>query len=354
MTGRQRVLAALNFRQSDKIPLDINAHPSSGINVTAYRNLRKYLELPPATLYIYDFVQQLAVVEKDILDYFDADTYQLGCDAGKTPEYWKDWRLEDGTPCKIPSAFSPHAHNFLPSQTHSSLLRETAAETRDSTDRAIYGVFGGSLAETGFSVFGTENFLEELLTSPDRIHKFLDDLTEEHMENLKTYLDAAGNYIDIIGFNDDMCAQHAPLFSPDIYKDFFFLRQKKMWSYIHENFPELKICLHCCGAARQLMPLFAEAGLDALNPVQYSYKDMALKDLKNEFRGKLTLWGGGCGPESMFSETKPEDVRLAVRENIAIMNNGGGFVFQPVHNVLHDMPAENITVMYNTVREFSI
>ena len=104
MTGRERVISALNFKQPDKVPLDFNAHRSSGISVSAYKKLRAYLGLPPSPLYVYDIIQQLAIVERDVLDLFDIDTFQLGCDFDKKPEYWKDWALHDGTPCKIPAA----------------------------------------------------------------------------------------------------------------------------------------------------------------------------------------------------------------------------------------------------------
>jgi uroporphyrinogen decarboxylase len=79
-------MAALNFKQPDRVPLDFNAHRSSGISVAAYRNLRKYLDLKPSPLYIYDMIQQLAIVEQDVLDMFDVDTMQLGCDFDNFPE----------------------------------------------------------------------------------------------------------------------------------------------------------------------------------------------------------------------------------------------------------------------------
>jgi len=335
VTGRQRVITALNFKQPDKVPLDFNAHRSSGINVTAYMKLREYLDLPRSPIHIYDPVQQLAVVGQDVLDFFDVDTFQLGCDI----------KMKSGyifTPDKVISGRRKKE------------LCKIAAITRDSTDRAIYGDFGGSLFETGCSAFGMENFLCDLLENPGQVNIFLNTVLDRHMENLKAYLEAAGKYIDIIGFNDDMGAQNGTLFSPDIYMDFFFQRQKMMWSYIREHFPEIKICLHCCGSVRSLMPLFAEAGLNAVNPVQSSCSNMDIGELKKEFFGKLALWGGGCDSQNMLPHIKPEEIRAHVNRNIGILNNGGGFVFQPVHNILADMPAENIVQMFKTVREYSI
>jgi uroporphyrinogen decarboxylase len=237
-----------------------------------------------------------------VLDLFDTDTFQLGCDFDKKPEYWKDWQLEDGTPCKVPAAVDlrkesgsgciynsrglvigiqprgchyfeqtcfpladdPEKDDFsdyekianevmwlnvpcppMPMDYKSSQgakdLRETAAATKGSTDRAIYGIFGGNLVETGQFIFRMDNLLCELLANPERVHKFLDTVMERHMVNLKAYLDAVGDYIDIIGFGDDMGSQNGPQFSPDVYLEFFYHREKQMWSYVHERVPEMKI-----------------------------------------------------------------------------------------------------------------
>ncbi|WP_010258715.1 uroporphyrinogen decarboxylase family protein [Treponema primitia] len=413
MTSRERVMASLNFKQPDRVPIDFNAHRSSGINVIAYQNLRKYLDLPPSPLYIYDIIQQLAIVEQDVLDKFDVDTFQLGCDFDKKPEYWKDWELEDGTPCKVPvcvdvrrqgngsfiynskgtivgkqpqgcyyfeQALYPLANDdekddfsdyddiqndvmwlMVPSPpmpidfktpAGARELREIAAATRGKTDRAIYGIFGGNLVETAQYIFRMDNLLCDLLANPERIHKFLDVLLDRHMVNLKAYLDSVGDYIDVIGFGDDMGTQGGPQFSPEVYMDFFYPREKKMWSYIHERFPAMKICLHCCGGVRPLMPLLADAGLDAINPVQFTCKDMALEDLKKELYGKLTLWGGGCDTRRMLPQGKPSEIGPHVKKNLEILNNGGGFIFQQVHNILADIPPVNVVEMFKAVRDF--
>ena len=413
MTGRERVKSALNFKQPDKVPIDFNGHRSSGISVTAYRNLRRHLDLPPSPLYIYDLIQQLAIVERDVLDLFDVDVMQLGCDFNNKPEYWKDWTLEDGTPCKIPAMVDVRRtsegsfiynikgdnacgrqppgclyfeQSFFPlvnddekedfsdyddilgevmwtsvpcppmpidykSPEGAKEFRELAAATRDSTDRAIYGIFGGNLVETGQYLFRMDNFLCQLLENPERIHAFLDIVMDRHMANLTAYLDAVGNKIDIIGFGDDMGTQNGPQFSNEAYMEFFYPRHKQMWGYIHDRFPDMKICLHCCGGVRPLMPLLSDAGLDAINPVQFICRDMDLAELKAQFYGKLTLWGGGCDTRDILPGCDISKIAPHVRSNIETLSKGGGFVFQQVHNVLANVPPENIVEMFKTVRE---
>ena len=40
-----------------------------------------------------------------------------------------------------------------------------------------------------------------------------------------------------------------------------------------------------------------------------------------------------------------------MRENVKTMAPGGGFVFQQVHNIMADVPPENIMAMFEALRE---
>ncbi|MDP3064076.1 MAG: uroporphyrinogen decarboxylase family protein, partial [Chloroflexota bacterium] len=46
----------------------------------------------------------------------------------------------------------------------------------------------------------------------------------------------------------------------------------------------------------------------------------------------------------------PEQVRADVEERVSILAPGGGFIFAPVHNILADVPAENVLALYNAFR----
>ena len=78
MTSRERVLAALNHSEPDRVPVDFSGHRSSGIAAVAYPKLREFLGLPPRPIRVYDVIQQLAIVDEDVLDLFQVDTVELG------------------------------------------------------------------------------------------------------------------------------------------------------------------------------------------------------------------------------------------------------------------------------------
>lgn len=60
----------------------------------------------------------------------------------------------------------------------------------------------------------------------------------------------------------------------------------------------------------------------------------------------------GCDTQRILPATTPEKIREHVQKNLEIMTPGGGFVFQQVHNVMANVPAENIIAMFETVNNF--
>ena len=98
--------------------------------------------------------------------------------------------------------------------------------------------------------------------------------------------------------------------------------------------------------------MLIDAGLDAINPVQISCSGMDPQGLKQDFGQGLTFWGGGCDTHRILSDGSPEQIREHVRAQIEILKPGGGFVFQQVHNVLANVPPENIIAMLEAAYEF--
>lgn len=404
-TCRERVWASLNHQQPDRIPVDFGAHRSSGIAAMVYPKLRKALGFEPRPVRVYDVLQQLAVIDDDVLDRFHGDTIELGRGFALEDKYWNAWTLPDGTPCQVPVWATPEREQgqwvlrsdsgivlakmpdgaiyfeqchwpFLAKDDFDRLpealglnmwggvasppgplgngpdgervLAEEAKKLRDKTDRAVIGLFGGNLLETGQWLYRMDQFLMLLAGNPRRAHDFLDHLVDIHLINLERYLRSVGRYIDVIGFGDDLGMQNGPQMSRAMYQEFFKPRHAKMWRRAKE-LANVKVMLHCCGGVRPLLPDLIEAGLDAINPVQISCAGMDAAGLKRDFGEQITFWGGGCDTRFVLSHATPAEVAQHVREQTSIFAPGGGFVFQQVHNILADVPPENIIAMFDAV-----
>jgi uroporphyrinogen decarboxylase len=404
MTSRERILAALNHREPDRLPIDLSGHRSSGIAAMAYVRLRDYLGLPKRPLRVYDPVQQLAIVDEDVLQLFRVDAIELGRAFAHEDKWWAEWVLPNGTPCQMPVWALPERVGndwvlrskgdgrpiakmpdgvwyfeqchfpFLESEDISRVEAELAScmwaavasppgpitagpegeqtlvdgarRLRQETDRAILGLFGGNLLELGQWFYRNDNFFMLLAGEPDRAHQFLDKLMEIHLRNLDRFLRTVAPYIDIILFGDDLGMQSGPQVSPAMYREFFKPRERQMWQIVKQKAPHLKIQLHCCGGVRELLDDLIDAGLDAINPVQITCKGMEAAGLKRDFGSRITFWGGGCDTRDILIHGTPTQVRDHVRRQVEILSPGGGFVFQQVHNILADVPPQNIVAMY--------
>ncbi len=403
MNSRERVLSAINHQQPDRAPLDFGGHRSSGIAALAYPALRRALGLPPKTVRVYDIIQQLAIIDEDVLGCLGVDTIELGRGFALEDKDWAAWTLPDGSACQVPAWSLPErqagrwvlrsksgqviAHmpdgalyfeqTTFPFQHNDDLTRldeamdecmwtaiasppgpegddpavlaEGARRLRASTPRAIIGLFGGNLLETGQMLYRNDVFFMLLAGEPRRAHAFLDALTERHLANLERYLAAVGPSIDIILFGDDLGMQTGPQISPRMYREFFKPRHALLWKRAKE-LAEVKVMLHSCGSIRALLPDLIEAGLDAVNPVQISCAGMEAGGLKRDFGQEITFWGGGCDTRDVLPNAAPRAVSAHVREQIQTLQPGGGFVFQQVHNVMADVPAENLRAMFAAVR----
>ncbi len=433
MTPRQRVLAALEHCETDRVPIDFSGHRSSGISATTYPKLRKYLGLPQKPLRFYDVIQQLAIVDEDVLDRFGVDTIELGRGFALDDKSWSPWTLppfllslapaptasalrsktvgarrgsgqesRGGTACLVPRwiqierdkdrwvirsktgkvlaqmpdgvlYFEQTYFPFLegddlealatvleecmwtavaspPGPIDNKALREGARRLREKTNRAIIGLFGGNLFEIGQFLYRNDNFLMLLASEPKHAHRFLDKLVEIHLANLEQFLKAVGEYIDIILFGDDLGMQTGPMMSPKMYCEFFKQRHKLLFSRAKE-LADVKVMLHCCGGVRELMPHLIEIGLDAINPVQINCKGMDAAELKDEFGKDITFWGGGCDTGDILPNATPKQVAEHVKKQVNTLRPGGGFVFQQVHNILANVPPENIVAMFDAVNK---
>jgi uroporphyrinogen decarboxylase len=228
-------------------------------------------------------------------------------------------------------------------------LAAGARAFRASTDRAIIGLFGAALLEGGQQLWRIDNFLAMLAGEKARTHRFLDRLVEYYLDNLRKWLPAVGPYIDIVLFSDDLGMQTGPQISTRMYREFIQPRQKIMWAEAKKLAPDVKIMLHSCGGLYPLLPGLIEAGLEIVQPVQTTCKDMEIERLKREFGKDLCFWGGGSNTRDVLAQCSPAEVAADVRRRVAEFAPGGGYVFQQIHNVMADVPPENIVAMLDAV-----
>ncbi len=412
MNSRERVIASIEHKSIDKVPFDIGSNPSSGISAIAYSKLLKHLGKDNLPVKIFDVVQQLAHPDMEIVDALGIDVIDIGVMYNTHTNDWCETKLSNGDAALYPNWFRPEKDNngdylaknktgeviarmpagssffdqtifpwldsFPPEMSglkeamdkvlwsafaHSpwdhankpefwSDLRKKALQLRNKSDKAIMITVGCNLFEWGTFLRRMDNFLMDPYMYPDEVNTFLDALLKIHLNTLEKVVESVGEVVDIIRFGDDLGMTSGPLVPPDLYKEFYKPRHAMLNDYVHQHC-KMKTFLHSCGSIDQLIPDLIEAGFDILNPVQTNCAGMEPERLKNEFGKNITFWGGGADTTTVLNRASTEEVRKHCLNRLEIFSKDGGFVFNPVHNIIPDVPPENIIAMVNAVKEFN-
>lgn len=396
MNHRERITAAIRRQPVDRLPIDMGGMRSTGIMAIAYNKLKQRLGITSGDLYVFDTGQQLAYVEEPVRQALGCDVVIL--DSGLLAG-WRGYTLPDGTPAKISADFitepdgeggeyavdpdgARYAHrpaaSFYfddvarpplaeaettadldrfardwPLMTDETLerLRREAKRLYEETDYAILGSFGGAFLEGGQGLRGWDQFMMDIAGDRAFTEALLDRMLDHYLRNVELYLDAVGDYIQIIQMGGDMGTQNGPQIRPKTYYEVFQPREKALWGRIHQLKPDVAVFLHCCGGIYDLIPGIIDAGCDILNPVQISAKGMDPVRLKREFGDQICFWGGGCDTQSVLPFGTPEEVYQHARRQIEIFQPGSGFVFTQVHNIQAGVPVENILAMFQAARD---
>jgi uroporphyrinogen decarboxylase len=178
----------------------------------------------------------------------------------------------------------------------------------------------------------------------------LDRLVEWKCAFWERALKEIGHLVDVVIEADDLGGQSRLLMSPKTYRSLIQPRHKKLFSFIKTQ-ADVKVFYHTCGAVRPLIPDLIDAGIDILNPVQFTAANMNLKELKQEFGRDLVFWGGGVDTQGVLGTGTPEEVKEDVKRNIEALAPGGGFVFATVHDIQANVPPENIIAMWEAWKE---
>lgn len=410
MTSRERVMASINHKEPDYVAMDLGSNVSAGISGMAYGKLKKHLGITTGHTRIYDVVQQVAQPELEILDLIGADVLDVGRVYNTKDSDWYDVTLSDGATAQWPAWFKPvhmpdGSYNVydkegtliarMPNngmcfdqmyfpykedypETYEGLdremgkviwsalvhspwdhadepgfyedLRRRCIELRNSTDRALMITCGCNLFEWGTFLRRMENFLMDTYAEPEEVIRLNEQLMERHLGMLEKVCTAVGDVVDILRFGDDLGMDIGMFMSVEKYRELFKPYHTKLNEYVHTH-SNMKTFLHSCGSIYPVIPELIDAGYDILNPVQTSAKDMDPARLKQEYGKDITFWGGGCNTRSILNHASPKEVYEYSRRMIDIFYKDGGFVFNTEHNILPDVPPENIMAMYKAVED---
>jgi len=367
----------MDHKEADRVPRDLAGTRYTSIHAEAYERLRPAMGLPEAEIRIVDTTQGLAHVHDDLLDRFGAD---IALVSAGSPLTYKREVTNDGEYERFLDEFSvmrarPVGGLYYESTTSPLSgditaadvdaypwpdpqdagrfvgMKERAQHIRDVEKRAVFvGSLCAGVTEMHFRMRGYEHGYMDMALDPTLARKLMEKITQLKLAYWEKVIDEIGDDIDIAAEADDLGAQHAPLFSPQAYRDIVKPFHKQIIDYIKSR-SNARFFLHSCGAIRELIPDLIEIGVDCLNPVQVSAAGMDTAELKAEFGADITFWGGTVDSQKTIARGTPEEVKAEARRRILDLKPGGGFVFASIHNLQAQVPVENILAMWEALEE---
>ncbi len=368
MTSRQRVLAALNHQQPDRVPCDLGGHVASGVSIEACESLYRYLGIaePVEVLSERGRVAKLA---ESVLEHLGSDTrpvvarggaYAVGS-ANEDGTFTDEWEVVRAT-----SSDGKYYHVIKPplaGDLTKEVIRAQSQHWPDPNDPALVEGIGEDACQlhekTDYAVVlslplgifhqvqflrGFQAWLMDLALDPSLACYLLDALVERWLERARCLIAAAGGNVDVILVADDIAFNKGLYVSPRMYRTLLRPYQARMFSAL-QGWSTATLLYHSCGDASPVIEDLLDMGVDALNPIQTSTPGLAdTAALKRRFGDRIAFWGAVDANEVLRSGT-PDDVRAEVCRRVADLGPGGGYVLAASHCIAADVPPENVCAM---------
>jgi len=415
MTSRERLRAALNHQEGDRVPVDFGSTAVTGIHVSAVTRLRRaVLKDDRYRVKVIEPYQMLGELDAPLREALGIDT--VGLIPRKTlfgfeNADWKPFSLFDGTEVLVPRNFNvtttatgdyliyPEGDTTVPASGHMpkdafffdtiirqppvddenlnpadnleefSLLDDATLQWYDWRIRELEATGSAVVLTMPGTAFGDialvpapwlkhpkgirdiEEWYISTAVRKDYVHAIFEKQCEIGLKNLETLIHRLGDRVQAVFLTGTDFGTQRGTF---ISKEAY----RELFKPYHTRVNKLvhqksswKTFIHSCGAVYDLLPDFIDAGFDILNPVQCSAACMDARTLKKEFGQHLVFWGGGANTQQTLPFGTPGEVYREVRERIEIFGAGGGFVFDTVHNIQGPTPVANLLAMFKALKD---
>ncbi len=333
-TPKDRVIAALNFEETDIVPYDVAIEPEVEERLDQYYGGVHWNDLLQRHFVIvsYPVWARPEPVEDDYIkdEYggvwdFTAKPYHLVRSPIEEPDL-SDYDFDAVTKIVLDSLDIGSAELII----------------RDNPDKFVLGQINFGLFERSWMLRGFENVLVDSILNPS----FYEDLLEHILQMQLAMVDKLCTVpIDGLFFGDDWGDQRGVILGPDRWRRFIKPRARQL--YERARNAGKTVITHCCGNVFDLIPDLIDMGLDALESLQPEAMDVY--EIKKRYGKNLRLWGG-LGTQRVLPFGSPPEVRDEIHRLIAELGRGGGYILAPAKPLMEDVPTENAVAV---IEEFA-
>ncbi|MEN6564555.1 MAG: uroporphyrinogen decarboxylase family protein [Christensenella sp.] len=344
MTSRERVEAALSHRTPDRCPVDFWAVPelierlSNHFSVSGEEDLLDVFQVDMQ--FIFPEYKNLPFQRESDGSWFD----EMGVHRREVKNRFCTYEEYASSPLGYVEDIQDFEnYNRWPDPNNFD-WNGFAGKIAPAHQKRFTKLYSGGLFEYAWALRGYEQFLIDMIESPEIAHFIMEKLCRYWSAFVENALIAAGDLIDIVYVYDDIAAQNSLLLSPKLLEEFIYPYHRRV-NAVAKRFDK-RIMYHSCGSVASEIPNIMKLPVDILNPLQPKAAGMDFSRLKKLYGDSLCFHGGICIQETMPRGT-PEEVQRAARNAIQNLGQNGGYVMAPAHYMQNDTPIENVIALYD-------
>jgi uroporphyrinogen decarboxylase len=369
LTPRDRVLAALNHQEPDRVPLALWGS-WYGITDKLYFEVMKALNRQPVAPFRPNLVHSVNYYDDRLLEDLGVDIRHV--DPGSTAYTSRiradgrdGWGLEWNTrglyrtanrhPLEKATLKELEHHPFPDAE---QAINSEQIEQRLAAIQALpnkYAVAGRAVASYGFfemaqSLRKHDVLLMDLVLNPDFVDQLVERLFQSYSAMIIRFLDVAGHKLDLLELpGDDFAGNKQPIISVDMYDRFFKEPYRRLVALIKEHSPHIKVVYHSDGAMEPFLSRLIEIGVDVFHPLEpLPATDFAA--VKAHYGQHLVFMGGIDIREALQGSRQRVEDEVCTR--LGQLAPGGGYIMAPANHLQWDIPPDNLFALYRAARQY--
>lgn len=355
MTKRERVMRAVNFEETDRVPLydiiqnDAITEHYSGRPLTVENGMESVGMAIGATL---DATRMVSGPQ-------EPRTFDWGNGFVSRIERYTSWytqrpftdveSLAEWVKKKIQEldaqTYGPDDAQALRDMIEARQADFMKGDPERDDDPAVFVLESGVGLTEMYAVAGWDLFSMLMMMYPDLTFEWLDAGNRNQLRKVAAVADP--EILPIVLTYDDIAYKGGMIISPDWLRQGWTEGLKKLVSAWHTR--DTKCIFHSDGKLWDIMDDLVDAGIDGLNPLEVM-ADMTVKKVRERYPHLFLT--GGIDVSQLLPFGTPEEVGEVCRQTIADAD-GRGYLMGSSTEIHWDVPLENAQAMFETAWEMA-